>query len=78
MDIKNELLDILCDYVDVAKESIDTSEPLKFASGLDSFVLFSFVSAIEDHFNIVVPGEKLRSFDSLDDIIAYLESVLNK
>ena len=42
MDIKKELLDIVCEYVDLPAEKINTSEGLQFA-GLDSFALLSMV-----------------------------------
>ena len=75
MDIKKELLDIVCEYVDLPAEEINTSEGLQFA-GLDSFALLSMVSSIESKFGIAIPNESLRTLKTLDDFIVLIsESV---
>ncbi|MBO4499435.1 MAG: acyl carrier protein [Bacteroidaceae bacterium] len=71
MDKKSELISIVKDYVDVPANEIDTSLGLKFI-GLNSFVVLSMVSAIEDRFNVSIPDSKLMEFKTLDDIIEFL------
>lgn len=73
MDIKKELLDIVCEYVDLPAEKINTSEGLQFA-GLDSFALLSMVSSIESKFGITIPNESLRTLKTLDDFIALIQN----
>lgn len=73
MDTKAEILAILADYVDTPVDDIDTSAGFKFSTGLDSFVLFSFVSAIEEHFGTTIPNEVLHTINTLDDIISYID-----
>lgn len=72
MDIKKELLDIVCEYVDLPAEKINTSEGLQFA-GLDSFALLSMVSSIESKFGITIPNECLRTLKTLDDFIVLIQ-----
>lgn len=72
MDIKKELLDIVCEYVDLPAEKINTSEGLQFA-GLDSFALLSMVSSIESKFGITIPNESLRTLKTLDDFIILIQ-----
>ncbi|MCQ2151408.1 MAG: acyl carrier protein [Bacteroidales bacterium] len=72
MDIKKELLDIVCEYVDLPAEKINTSEGLQFA-GLDSFALLSMVSSIESKFGITIPNESLRTLKTLDDFIVLIQ-----
>ena len=72
MDIRKELLDVVCEHVDVPAEKIDTSERLQFA-GLDSFALLSMVSAIESKFGITISNESLRTLKTLDDFIALIQ-----
>lgn len=72
MDIKKELLDIVCEYVDFPAEKINTSEGLQFA-GLDSFALLSMVSSIESKFGITIPNESLRTLKTLDDFIVLIQ-----
>ncbi|MBQ0086891.1 MAG: acyl carrier protein [Bacteroidales bacterium] len=72
MDIRKELLDIVCEYVDLPAEKINTSEGLQFA-GLDSFALLSMVSSIESKFGISIPNESLRTLKTLDDFIVLIQ-----
>ncbi len=72
MDIKRELINIVSDYVDVPADQINTADNMKMAVGIDSFVLFSMVSDIENHFGIKIPNQKLATFVTLDDIIGYI------
>lgn len=71
MDTKSELISIVKDYVEIPENEIDTTLGLKFI-GLNSFVVLSMVSEIEDHFNVSIPDSKLMEFKTLDDIIAYI------
>jgi len=73
MNVKEEILSIVTEYVDIPADQIDTAEGLKFASGLDSFGILSMISAIEEKFNIKVPDAKLLELKTLDDIIKYVE-----
>jgi len=74
MEVRNELIGIISDYVEIPADSIDTSENLKFSAGLDSFATLSMISSIEDRFNLSIPDSKLAEFKTLDDIIGYVEA----
>ena len=75
MNTKEQILDILADYVDTPVDQIDTSAGLKLAVGLDSFILFSFIRSIEENFSISIPNEELLMMTNLDDIIAYVDEL---
>lgn len=76
MDVKKDLLDIVAEYIDQPASEIDTATGLKFI-GLNSFVTFSMVAAVEEHFSISIPDSKLREFQTLDDIISFIEQELS-
>lgn len=75
MKTSDELLDVVKDYIDEPVEKIDLNEGLKFMGGIDSFVLLSLISAIEERFSIRIPNEKLFDFKTLNDIVSYIDSV---
>ena len=77
MDVKKEFLGILQDYVDFPVEEVDTEAAFKAASGIDSFVFIEMIAAIEDHFGITIPNADLKSFNTLSDIIRYIEARVN-
>jgi len=75
MDVKNELIGIISEYIDIPANKINAEEGLKFSSGLDSFAILSLISTIEEHFNISIPDNKLPDFKTINDIITYVEQV---
>ena len=76
MNVKEELLDIVSEFTGIPVGEISTSEGFKLSCGLNSFMLFSMVSTIEEHFGISIPNSALMKFQTLDDIIAYVENAL--
>ena len=50
-----------------------SDKPFKATSGLDSFVFIEMISAVEEHFNIRIPNSDLLGFQTLDDMIHYIE-----
>ena len=74
MDVKQEFLSILQDYVDFPVEEVNTEEAFKAASGIDSFVFIEMIAQIESHFGISIPNAGLKSFNTINDIIRYIES----
>lgn len=75
MNVREEIINIALNYIDISEENLDTSISLAFASGLDSFGVLSMIGAIEEHFNTKIPEAILFEFRTLDDIIQYMEQV---
>jgi acyl carrier protein len=73
MNVKNEFLDILQDYIDFPVNEIHTDEPFKAVSGVDSFVFIEMISSVEEHFGIRIPNSDLVAFKTVDDIVGYIE-----
>jgi acyl carrier protein len=73
MNVRQEFLDIFQDYVDFPVSEVPTDKPFKATSGLDSFVFIEMISAVEEHFNIRIPNSDLLGFQTLDDMIHYIE-----
>lgn len=75
MNSRETLLEIVRDYVDCDPAKIDTSAKFKLAVGIDSFVFLAMISAIEETFSIRIPSDRLGTFETLDDIINYIDSL---
>lgn len=73
MSTKEEILDIIREYVDLPAEEIPTGEAFKMAAGMDSFIFIAMVGSIEERFGIRIPNSDLLGFNTLDDIIAYVD-----
>lgn len=77
MDIKAQLNDIIQDYIDSPASEIDPNAPLKEVAALDSFVLIELIARIEDYFCISIPNEDVKQFKTLNDMVKYLEKVVD-
>lgn len=74
MDVKKDFLAILQDYVDFPVEEVNTEEAFKAASGIDSFVFIELMSTVEEHFGISIPNADMREFQTINDILRYIEA----
>ena len=73
MDIKEKLIEIIQDYIDFPASEIDPDVPLRTVAALDSFVLIELIASIEDRFGISIPNEDIKGFETLNDMINYLQ-----
>ncbi len=71
---QEKLKRIICEYVDVNLEQIDINMDLKFDIGLDSFGLISLICAIESEFDIHIPDSICAKFNTLLDMVNYIEN----
>lgn len=68
---------IICDYVDVQPEDIDTNSNFKFDIGMDSFGIISLINSIESEFNVSIPDSAVRNFNTLNDISTFIDNAKN-
>ena len=73
MDTKTQLLDIVQDYVDFTAQEIEPDKSFKATVGMDSFIMMEMVGSIEDRFGISIPNCDLKNFNTLNDIISYID-----
>ena len=64
--------DILAKQLKVAKEEIAPSSRIKEDLGADSLDILQLLMTIEEDYGIVIPDEKLATFETVDDIVKYL------
>ena len=77
-NIKERLVEIICQYVDVSKEEIDINMNIRFDIGLDSYSLISLVCDIENEFGISIPDIVLMNFVTLFDVVNFVYNELSK
>ena len=71
-ETEEKLVAIICDYVDIQPEEVDTNMNLKFDIGLDSFGMVSLICTIENEFDISIPDNKLMDFETLNDVTTFI------
>ena len=70
---RDQLLDIIREYVDIPAGEIRTDQAFKTAMGVDSFIFMAMVSSIEERFGLSIYNRDLLGFKTLDDIIRYID-----
>lgn len=75
-EIENRLKTIVSDYASISADDITDDMQLTADMGIDSFGLIQMVGNIEQEFSIRIPDEVLMSFNSLDDVVNYIEKAI--
>lgn len=70
--IYERLVDIIKNYTEVPPENIRPESGLR-EFGLTSFDILNIVFDCENEFGITIPDSDIRTLQTLNDIIAYLE-----
>lgn len=70
-----EIQELLSEELAVFPEKIQPETDLK-TLGADSIVIMSIVDNIQEKYGIDVSGEDIKSINTVQDIVDYLDSVL--
>lgn len=74
--IVEKLKDIICDYVEANRDDISPEMSFSYDIGLDSFGLISLICSIEDSFKIKIPEYELTSFQTMQDMVSYIQKAV--
>ncbi|MCQ2397924.1 MAG: acyl carrier protein [Sphaerochaetaceae bacterium] len=73
-NISCRLLKIVSEYTEAEPDKIDMNGSIRLTLGLDSFGLLSLLNAVESEFSITIPDEDLANFQTLNDVVLYLDN----
>lgn len=76
--IRDVMLDILGEIVEVDLESIDSETKLQTDLELTSLDVVNLITEFEDKFDIEIPDEDIREFLTVGDIENYLDQKINE
>ena len=65
---------ILADQLRLNEDDIQPSSRIKEDLGADSLGILELLMTIEEENGIVIPDEELATFETVADIVSYLES----
>ena len=71
--IKNKVIQILADKLDIELEKIKPESKLIEDLGMDSFGAIEMAFALEEEFKLKIPEADLEGVNSVSDIINYLK-----
>ena len=70
----DEVQKILAKQLRLDPSKIQPSSRIKEDLGADSLNILQLLMKIEDDYGIVIPDEKLATFDTVQDVVAYLDA----
>ena len=70
----NELIDIICEFVEIETEEITAESSLRNDIGASSFDLMNIAVEIERKYHITVPDDRLPLIKTVGDIAALIEN----
>lgn len=70
------LKEIITMYADIDPDEINENSSLRSDLGLNSLVLMNMIVEVEDHYDIEIPEENIMNFDTIGDVIEYLENAI--
>ena len=66
--------ELLSKQLRIPAEQIEMTSKIKDDLGADSISVLQLLMTIEEDYGIVIPDEKLATFNTVGDVVAYLES----
>lgn len=66
--------ELLAKQLRIPAEQIEMTSKIKDDLGADSISVLQLLMTIEEDYGIVIPDEKLATFNTVGDVVAYLES----
>ena len=68
-----DMRDIICDMVDLPRESITEDTNIRTDLGLNSLELVNLAVAIEDRFDLDIPDREVVGIETVADVIRVIE-----
>ncbi len=68
-----EIIEIICEYVEAEPETITAEASLRNDIGATSFDLMNIAQAIEERYGVKVPNSAIPKIKTVGDVISLLE-----
>ncbi len=76
--LEDKVKAIIAEKLAIDEDSITMQSSFVNDLKADSMDILDLVSAFEEEFDITIPDEKGRSFETVEDVVDYLEMLLKK
>lgn len=73
MELKEEVLDLICKTLDVKKEELKEGEKLYDSIGVDSTEMVEVVASLNKHFGIKIETNEITKFSTPREIVKKIE-----
>ena len=69
-----KIIDMVAEKLNLEKDEIKADSNFKDDLGVDSLDLFELVISLEEEFDIEIPQEDVTNIQTVNDVVAYLDS----
>ena len=69
-----KIQEMLADALNIPVSKVTPDAKIVDDLGADSIAILQLLMTIEEDYGIVIPDEKLATFDTVGDVVAYLDS----
>ena len=67
--------DILAKQLRISADEIKAESRIKNDLGADSLDILQLLMTIEEEYNVTIPDEELANFETVNDVVKYLETL---
>jgi acyl carrier protein len=72
-EITEQVQRVICDQLDVAKESVTEEASIIDDLGADSLAVVELVLALEEQFGVTIPDSETDKIRTVGDVVTYIE-----
>lgn len=73
-DIKDQVVEIICEQLDVKPEDVNEAKTFTDDLGADSLAIVELVLALEEKFDVKIPDDEVDKIKTVGDAIAYIKT----
>jgi acyl carrier protein len=73
-DIKDQVIEIICEQLDVKAEDVNEAKTFTDDLGADSLAIVELVLALEEKFDVKIPDDEVDNIKTVGDAIAYIKT----
>ncbi|MCS7047532.1 MAG: acyl carrier protein [Gemmataceae bacterium] len=77
-EIKEKVIQIVCDNLSVSKEQVNESTSFIEDIGADSLDIVELIMELEEEFEITIPDEEAEKIKNVGEVINYIMKELEK
>lgn len=73
-DIKDQVVEIICEQLDVKPEDVNESKTFTDDLGADSLAIVELVLALEEKFDVKIPDDEVDKIKTVGDAVSYVKT----
>lgn len=73
-DIEPQVIEIICEQLDVKADEVDASKSFTDDLGADSLAIVELVLALEEKFDVKIPDDEVDGIRTVGDAVSYIKT----